>query len=119
MTKIKLDIPIYFGCLIIVFTKDVKSVDRKYKLGLDDNIYPAFVQSNRDKKGLSMYWMVFDTKHIDHGIISHEVTHCANWIFFDRKITHDYLNDEPYAYLVGWITEKIYKYASKNKVKIK
>lgn len=112
---IKIDIPIYFGYLIIIFTDDVKAVSDKYSLGLSEAFYPAFVQGNRDKKDVSQYWMVFDKKHIDHGIIAHEVVHCANWIFLDRRITPDLSNDEPYAYLVGWITKKIYQQVYKNK----
>lgn len=118
MHKTKINIPIYFGYLIIIFTKDVTKVDKKYDLGLEDNYYPAFVKGKRNKEGISQYYMVFDVKHIDHETITHEVTHCANWIFHDRKITLDFLNDEPYAYLVGWITDKVYKSAKKSKINI-
>lgn len=117
--KIKIKIPIYFGNLIIIFTKDVKKVDEKYKLGLNGEDYPAFVKGNNNKKGVSRYYIVFDINYIDHETIAHEVTHCANWIFYDRKIKQDFLNDEPYAYLVGWVTDQIYKAADKKSVKVK
>jgi hypothetical protein len=113
---IKIDIPIYFGYLVIIFTDDVKAVSDKHGLGLEEQFYPAFVQGNRNKAGVSQYWMVFDKKHIDHTIVAHEVVHCANWIFLDRRITIDPDNDEPYAYLVGWITSRIYKEVYKNKI---
>ncbi len=116
MIKVKIDIPIYFGYLVIIFSDDVKAVSDKFKLELTKEYVPAYVQKMRDKENVSQYFMVFHTKHIDHTIIAHEVTHCANWIFFDRGINFDYLNDEPYAYLVGWITEMVYKYAKKHQV---
>lgn len=120
MIKTKIDIPIYFGYLIIIFTEDVNIVGKKFDLGLQDNkVYPAFVQATRDKNSVSQYFIVFDIKHICHTVVAHEVSHCANWIFHHRGITLDSVNDEPYAYLVGWITGEVYKYADKNKITIK
>lgn len=118
MVKTKIDIPIYYGYLVIIFSDDIKQISYRYKLGLGDKKVSAYVQKMVDGESVSQYWIVFDTKHICHTIIAHEVTHCANWIFMDRCINFDYLNDEPYAYLVGWITEKIYKYADKNSIRI-
>jgi len=116
--KVKIDIPIYFGYLIIVFSDDLKAVSDKYKLGLEEQNYPAFVVGDKDLSGVNQYWMVFNPKYICHTIIAHEVVHCANWLFFDISAKPDLINDEPYAYLVGWITGQIYKYAEKNGINI-
>lgn len=116
--KIKTDIPIYFGYVVIVFSEDVKAVSDKYKLGLSEQGYPAFVKGNRNSNGITQYWLVFDRKKISHSIIAHEVTHCANWIFYDRDITVDFRNDEPYAYLVGWITGVVYRAIKKHRIEV-
>lgn len=116
--KIKIDIPIYFGYLIIIFSDDLKVVSDKYKLGLEEQNYPAFVVGNRNLSGVNQYWMVFTPKHICHTIVAHEVVHCANWIFHDMTAKIDILNDEPYAYLVGWITGQLYRAAKKNGINI-
>ena len=44
----------------------------------------------------------------DHGIIAHEVQHIVSNICRDCNMPRDTDNDEPFAYLSGWITEKIY-----------
>ena len=52
----------------------------------------------------------FTGTDIKPGDISHEVVHVANNLYsFIGKDT-DVENDEDYAYLVGWITNKIYGY---------
>lgn len=35
--------------------------------------------------------------------IAHEATHAADYYFRELGIKHDLYNNEPYAYLVGWI----------------
>lgn len=112
----RIDIPIYFGYLNIVFADDLQAASDKFKLSLDNKSYAAFVESKKDKKGLAEYWMVFDMKELDHTIVAHETVHCANWIFHDINAKPDLINDEPYAYLVGWITKQVYKLATKHKV---
>ena len=46
-------------------------------------------------------------------IISHEASHVANRIFDWLGIRLDANNDEPYAYLIGYITSCIWKTVSK------
>jgi len=39
--------------------------------------------------------------------VAHEIYHIVNRILMDRGIQHTY-DDEPYAYLVGWLTNMYY-----------
>lgn len=117
MSRTKYSIPIYFGYLIIVFTDDIQKVSDKYQLGLNDQDYSAFVKEKSTKRGVSRYFIIFNKSEVTHSIIAHEVVHCAHWIFSDRCVKADLLNDEPLAYLVGWITNRVYKAASKYKIK--
>lgn len=114
----KLDIPIYHGYLVIVFTNNLNKANKKLNLDLEQQDRGAFVQGKRDKKGISHYYAVFDKHYLTNCIIAHEITHIANWLFMDRNIKIDLLNDEPYAYLVGWITREAYKVIYKNRIKI-
>lgn len=41
------------------------------------------------------------------GDISHEVLHIINMLFRDKNIKWLYSNDEPAAYLMGWLVEQI------------
>ena len=114
----KVDIPIYHGLLIIIFTDDFDAVIKKHKIPMDqDRHYNAFVWGTRSKKGLGKYLMVFNIQPT-HTTMGHEVTHAVNWLFLDRGIEIDLKNDEPQAYMAGWITQQIYKAAKKLKVKI-
>lgn len=114
----KIDIPIYHGYLVIAFAKNLDKANKKLGLDLEQQDRGAFVQAKRKKNGVSRYFVVFSTKDLTHCTIAHEVTHLANWIFHDRNIKLDLLNDEAYAYLVGWFTKEIYKLAYKKKVEV-
>lgn len=119
LTRVKLNIPIYHGYLILIFCDDIKAASDKYALGLEREYTGAFVYKMREAKtGVGLYYMVFDVKHFMHSTIAHETTHCANWVFQDRQINFDYLNDEPYAYFVGWIAHQVYKYAYLKKIEV-
>lgn len=108
----KIAIPIYFGWLFIVFSDDFNKTIKELKLdteGRDDlHLFGAIVFQARNKKGVSKYTMLFDKKP-SHGEIAHETVHVVNAIYMDRRITLDPLNDEPQAYLTGWITSEVYK----------
>lgn len=41
----------------------------------------------------------------DHGTIAHEAHHVANIILADRGVVASRENDEPQAYLEGWIVK--------------
>jgi len=111
MRVVKLDIPIYQGYLRIVITKDFVKAAKKLNIddeGNDLNLFGAFVTLSRDKRGIPIY-NVFFHKNVGHNLLAHEVCHLVNFIFSDRKIKLDILNDEPQAYLTGWVTAEIYK----------
>src|SRR5688500_7720328 len=40
-------------------------------------------------------------------VITHEAIHAANFVYKKCGILHDVDNDEPFAYLAGWIAKKI------------
>lgn len=111
MKVIKIDIPIYFGYLRVVITDNFKKSADKLKVddeGLELNSYGAFVCSSKDDRGIS-YFNVFFHEDVDHDLIAHEVVHLVNAIYAERHIKLDIHNDEPQAYLTGWITGEIYK----------
>lgn len=53
--------------------------------------------------------VVFDARDIGVDIIAHEVIHIKNMVYSHSDITHDPSNDEPEAYLSGWIAGKIWE----------
>ena len=47
-------------------------------------------------------------KYPTPGIVAHEAKHLVNYIFKDRFVELDLENDEPEAYLLGFIVDKIH-----------
>ena len=70
----------------------------------------AFYTST-ELKGISNFWIVFkDTKQsLSLNTLGHEVVHMVNGIFKSRGIKLYLDNDEPQAYLTGWVTQTVYQ----------
>ena len=94
---------------------DVKSVRGQFCRVNGDEIafegnYEGFVDSvslKSDGKLGELIWFPYaSAMPISH--ISHEATHAAMDIFGDIGIVPDVNNQEPLAYLVGWISDCIY-----------
>lgn len=55
----------------------------------------------------SLVWLHNSNGNISQEIIAHESVHAANVIFTSLEIKGDTVNDEPFAYMVGFIVKKI------------
>lgn len=105
--KVEYDIPMYFGKLVIVQDKDGKRIAKEY--GIDDVEKMAGCCFREEKKsGRTNYVMTIFGKTTP-SIIAHEAVHVVNQIFMDRYIKLDLYNDEPQAYLLGWVVEQCHK----------
>jgi len=100
-----IDIPIYFGKLTILLTDDWMELDILYKIKVDNNLYDAVVFEIKDNDEY-----IVAIKKVEWSIIAHEVVHIVNAIFLNCGIELDRRNDEPQAYLTGWITNEIDKH---------
>jgi hypothetical protein len=107
-------VPIYFGTLQIVVTDNIKEAELKLKMEpIDSPIsYCSYVISNPKPNGVSRY-TIFIKPDASLNIIVHESLHIVNMIFNERGIKHDTINDEPSAYLLGWVTDQIYNTLNK------
>jgi hypothetical protein len=111
MKRNKIKIPIYFGFLHIVITKDFEKACKKFNIdtmGNDVNHWGAFCNRYTSKLGY-LHYQVFLKHKASAAIIAHETTHLVNMIFEDRHIKLDIKNDEPQAYLTGWVSGQIHK----------
>ncbi len=107
----KIQIPIYFGFLHVVISKDFEKACKKLKVdikGNDINCWGAFCNKYTSKNGI-LHYRVFLKPKASETIIAHETVHLVNMIFDDRHMQLDVLNDEAQAYLTGWITKQVYK----------
>lgn len=99
---------------------DVFSDRCEKDLQLDDveNLYGAISYTViRKSDGMFGELVWFPTiKHLTVKNIGHESSHVAVNIAHDMNIRIDYENDEPFAYLIGWLCDCIDKVRT-NKIK--
>ena len=108
MKKTTIDIPIYQCKLTIILDKDLSYVEKKYRTkSLSD--YGAVTMRVPNK--FSEYVMAFE--YSEGTIIAHEIVHLKNYIYQDRSIELDKDNDEPEAYLTGWLFKQIDNFLNK------
>ena len=101
----EIKIPIYFGKLILIYTDNLEKVNQVYNTKIDDSLYDAVVFEPMDKDEY-----VIAIKVAKWSIIAHEIVHVVNAIFLKCGIELDRNNDEPQAYLTGWVAEEIDKF---------
>ncbi len=99
-------IPIYCGKLTMILSDDLSFVEKKHKTtSLED--FGAVTL--KDKLKYRHYIVAFtDAEHLSN--IAHEIVHIKNHIFLDCAMELDAYNDEPEAYLTGWLFDEIYKF---------
>lgn len=102
----KIDIPIYFGTLIVIVTDGgMQEVKEKFSIKEDVSKYSAFVWA-KNEDGFPEYYISID-KNVSNHLIAHEVVHLVNYLFIDKGIKLDRKNDEAQAYLTGWFFQQI------------
>lgn len=110
-TKTKvIDIPIYYGDLILIQCEDLEEVFKKYELNGDSKGFEAISWKESTHKGYNQYFMAFRYDTLYHYTVAHECFHVLTNIFDDRGIEIDLINDEPAAYLIGWIVNQCYDF---------
>ena len=103
----KIDIPLYSGVLILEQHENLKSVKKRYNTKSVKG-YKAIAFRETSKK-YNRYVIGVD-ESTDASIIAHEALHVTNMILQDSMVYLDPENDEPQAYLLGWIVDKCHKY---------
>lgn len=99
-------IPIYFGTLVMIFTDELEGLNPIYKTNIREDDYDAVVfidKPDSDK-------VIVAIKKKDWSVIAHETVHVVNAIFLNCNIQLDRNNDEPQAYLTGWVVSEIDKF---------
>ena len=100
----KIEVPIYNCDLTIILTKDLNEVVKKYKLPGNWGEFGAL--TFEDKSKYRDYVVAFtDANHLSN--IAHEIVHIKNYIFLGINAKVDLRNDEPEAYLIGWLFDQI------------
>ena len=109
MKQTTVKIPIYQCKLTIILDKDLKYVEKEYKTVSLDN-YGAVTLTHQDNP--RHFIVAFtDKKHLSN--IAHEIVHLKNYIFKTIGGQLDFDNDEPEAYLTGYLFDVIYDFLHK------
>lgn len=99
------DIPIYFGELTMVLLDEWADLRKEHPEQEVENRYCAVVFTD-EKPEVCRYVVAFKGNPSGQ-TIAHESAHIVNRIYLDRGIRLDLLNDEPQAYLTGWVFNQI------------
>lgn len=112
--------PIYGGVLVILLATELKQLDQYitgYKI---TDLYAHTI--NADYKSYDGYFIILNPEHakgrITHGTVAHESFHASNMLLENRGVIPSFENDEAQAYLLGWITERVYQVLNKRKIKL-
>lgn len=107
-------IPIYRGRLVVIISNtDVSHIIPNFDK-TDDTYAHSYLDNYKNREAVFCL-LNFSNKNrkITHGVIAHEALHLANYMAIRRGIALDVDNDEPIAYLVEWITDRIYEVCKK------
>lgn len=98
-------VPIY-NSHVILFT-DVTVEEMCSEFGAEPvKGYNGAVFEQEDENGIISYVIVLE-KTDDLGIIAHECLHVTNYILRNAGVYPDFTNDEPQAYLLMWLVNKV------------
>jgi hypothetical protein len=105
--KKKISIPIYNATLklILVDTMDCDLIPEQYRKG-----YGAITTWGLDKNDLFEVVIYFTKSDLHFGLVTHELLHCVNAILLHVGVKPCFENDEAQAYLLGFISNKTFKY---------
>lgn len=111
MRKTSRKIPIYFGKVEIIEVEDLNEIRDKYNFDANYSFSSteAMVFNYPQPSGMLKYIMAFE-KDPTPKVIAHECYHFVHFVFNDRGIKVETDNDEPGAYLMGWIFEQVYNF---------
>lgn len=109
MRKTTIDIPIYQCKLTIILDKDLSYVEKKYGTKSLSNYGAVTI----DKEAEYRHYVVAFTDATHLSNIAHEIVHLKNAIYLACAMEIDRYNDEPEAYLTGWLFDQIYNFLNK------
>lgn len=106
MRKKTIKIEIYCCKLTIILDKDLRYVQKRYKTAPLEDFGAVTL---KDESKYRHYIVAFtDSNHLSN--IAHEIVHIKNYIYLDCAMELDRHNDEPEAYLIGWLFDQIYMF---------
>lgn len=110
-----IELPIY-DLQLVVIIDSWEEANKKFKLNFSEDDYNCCAWTIHNEPGMSnseVYLMLRDP-FVDYGTIMHEMIHVISAICELRNIAFDTQNDEPIAYLNGYIGQKVFEFRDKH-----
>lgn len=107
----EIEIPIYCASLTMILDNDLSYIEKEYRSQYKEygSLEDAGAVTLKDKSKYRHYVVAFtDVEHLSN--VAHEIVHIKNEIYLDCAMELDRNNDEPEAYLTGWLFDEIYKF---------
>lgn len=112
-----IEIPIYRGNFGLIISKNRNEITKIIPEFDEDDIFAHTYY--HDKDGIGTFSIVLnfnnDFKAISLGVIAHECYHVVSILLQSRGVDADFHNDEPGAYLIEWVYDKIIEWIKESK----
>ena len=111
--KIKLST---YNCNVVFVITDqlILTVNNIYKALKCKELFSSEAEGVVLTVDIDNYYIVLDIQYLSHNTIAHELYHSVVKVTEDRDI----VDEESQAWLMGYLTQEMYKFIEKNKFKI-
>lgn len=109
-------LPIYYGKIVFIDSNDTDAILKNHGIDLSKEPFASTYEKHKELKSgeTEVYHLIIcNTKtklDFNIGVLAHECFHLTNFIFEGRCIKPDLENDEPQAYLLGFLMNKAYDF---------
>lgn len=120
MYKLDIKLPIYDCSVKIIIESDIKSIvnryaaKKKWENGKNYLTYPVHGLTVSESK-MKDYYIFYKTESLTVNTIVHEISHVVDFILNEREIED---KGEAKAYLIGYISEKVFDFVFKKSLLI-
>lgn len=114
MTKHEVEIPIFHDRFTIIKIRNLHDLNAVYNTDIKPNDYDAVTFISNDDE-IIIAFQGAPEEPIKTKIIVHEIVHLVNYIFERLGLELNTRNDEPQAYITGWVFEQVEQFLNKDK----
>jgi len=113
--KKNIKLPTYNCNVVIIITDNLMAVvNSLYKRLKHKDVFDSEAEGVLITLDIDNYYIVLDIHYLSHNTIAHELYHSVVKVTEDRDI----VDEESQAWLMGYLTDEVYKFVDKNKLKI-
>ena len=110
-----IELPIYNLDIVFIIQDNWEHYNKKFKLNLDSDELQAHAVTtvHSEYKEKHELFLLLKPKYLDYNTLCHELMHLVMYICELKGIRPEQDNDEPLAYLQGYLAEKLFIFRDK------